>query len=251
VTRRLGNWRAYRGVSHTCPTCQRAAHALSRARAPQPPAFNAVVGLASHGRLESSRHVAAPDQQALPQGHVAAPDLLPGGMGGLGPLAGPGAQAPWGSGFFTWGPRTTPRWSGLVTAVPEHLYPCGHVEAPDLLVRGGRSGDRAPSHQARAVRPVAQKLSAWLRVTDNLALLGLDTAVGGISVCMYRQQSCGLFFIQCMYGLHPPAASTFGLHFFIIVIYACLRASYTCSLFRKGEKTMLLLKNPFQIIYRV
>lgn len=57
------------------------------------------------------------------------------------------------------------------------------------------------------------------------------------------------FLIQCIYGLHP-AASTFELHFFIIVIYACLGASYTCSLFRKGEKTMLLLKNLFQIIYR-
>jgi hypothetical protein len=63
--------------------------------------------------------------QALPLGHVAAPDLLPGGIGGPSSLAGPGAQALWRSGFLTWGPRTTPRWSGLVTVVPEYIVLAG------------------------------------------------------------------------------------------------------------------------------
>jgi hypothetical protein len=58
MTRRLGNWRAYRDVGHTSPPCQKIAHALSWARSPQPPAFNAVVGLASRRRLEPSGHVA-------------------------------------------------------------------------------------------------------------------------------------------------------------------------------------------------
>jgi hypothetical protein len=120
VTRRLGNWRTYRDVTHTCLMYQRATHTLSRARAPQPPAFNAVVGLASCRRLESTGHMTVLVQWPLPQGRVAAPDLLPGGMGGPGPLAGPDAQTPWGSGFHTRGFKTIPWWSGPVVAIPEH-----------------------------------------------------------------------------------------------------------------------------------
>jgi hypothetical protein len=49
------------------------------------------------------------------------------------------------------------------------------MEAPDLPEHGGRSGDRDPSRQARAVRPVTQRLSARF---------GLDTLAGGtLSVC--------------------------------------------------------------------
>jgi hypothetical protein len=67
--------------------------------------------------------------------------------------------------------------------------PCGHVEAPDLLENGGRSGDRDPSYQARAIRPVTQNV--YNKITDNLAPLGLDTLAGGTPVCMYRQTPLG------------------------------------------------------------
>jgi hypothetical protein len=48
------------------------------------------------------------------------------------PEAGPGAQAPRGSGFHTWCHRTTPRGFGPVEAIPEHPVSEGCVEAPDL-----------------------------------------------------------------------------------------------------------------------
>jgi hypothetical protein len=58
LANRLGNWRAYRAATHTCPTCQRVAHALSWVCAPEPPIFNAVVGPTSRRRLVSTGHVA-------------------------------------------------------------------------------------------------------------------------------------------------------------------------------------------------
>jgi hypothetical protein len=45
--------------------------------------------------------------------------------------------------------------------------PRGLVEALDLLEHGGRSGDRDPSCQSQAVRPVTQSLSARLRITSR------------------------------------------------------------------------------------
>jgi hypothetical protein len=45
--------------------------------------------------------------------------------------------------------------------------PRGLVEAPDLPEHGGWSGDRDPNCQARAVRPVTQRLSARLRITSR------------------------------------------------------------------------------------
>jgi hypothetical protein len=61
---------------HTCPMCQWAAHALSRARAPHLPTFNAVVQLASRRRLAATGHVVG----------LALAVASSGARGGTGPL---------------------------------------------------------------------------------------------------------------------------------------------------------------------
>jgi hypothetical protein len=68
---------------------------------------------------------------------VAAPDLLPGGVGGPGPLGWPRRSGPWGSGFHTWGAEDHPAVVRIRGSCFWTLRPCGHVEAPNLLIRGG------------------------------------------------------------------------------------------------------------------
>jgi hypothetical protein len=121
--------------------CQRAAHTLSRTRAPQPPAFNTIVGLASvvlQTRGGLGLAVAASK-------HVVAPDLLLERIGGPDPLASPDAQAPWGSASTRGCPRpsrggTDPWWLILSTS----SYPYELMKTPDLLERGGGPGTVPP-----------------------------------------------------------------------------------------------------------
>jgi hypothetical protein len=118
---------------------------------------------------------------------VAAPDLLPGGMGGPGPLAGPGAQAPWVPASTRGGPRPSRSGPGpwqlfLSTSLLRArggagpASACGEVRRPCPQLSGP---DRTPC------RPEAQ-----CEITDNLASLRLDTLAGDISVCIYRQMAC-------------------------------------------------------------
>jgi hypothetical protein len=98
---------------------------------------------------------------------VAAPDLLPGGKGGPGRPGRYSRSSPLGVRLPHVGAQDHPAVVQARSSRSRELCPRGHVETRDLLERGGRSGDRDPSCQGRAVRPVTQRLSAWLRITSR------------------------------------------------------------------------------------
>jgi hypothetical protein len=140
--------------------CQWAGHALFWARAAHLPAFNAVVGLASHGRPSATgtwqgwpSWSLLGDTVPLPRGReVRDPEASPGGQAhrGLAPTRG-GAGHPGGS--------------GPVEAIPEHPVLMGTWRHRTYKSTGGRSGDHDPNCQARAVRLVTQRPRARSRIT--------------------------------------------------------------------------------------
>jgi hypothetical protein len=156
VTRRLGNRRAYRGVSW-------ADHALARAHAAHLPVFNAVVRLVPRE---------GPSAMGTWQGRPCS-GLRGGtwrrrtpsrGKGGPGPQGQLEWSGPWRSGLHTWWHRTSlgspGPWRPRQSALP--LWARGG--AGPIRARG-RSGDYDPSCQSRAVCHVAQRTRERLRIT--------------------------------------------------------------------------------------
>jgi hypothetical protein len=144
---------------------------LTWARTAHLPAFNAVVGLAPHGRPSaigtwqgwpSSRLLGSLRQ------HVAAPDLFPGVRGVRAPKAGPDGQAQRGLAPARGG-AGPPGGSEPMEAKPEHLVLVGTWRRRTYVSTGGRSGDHDPSCQAWAVCPVTQRAKVRTRITLRLS----------------------------------------------------------------------------------
>jgi hypothetical protein len=130
TTRRLGNRRAYRGVSLPAPCVSGRPYFLTWARPAHLPAFNAVVGLETREgppAMGMCRAIPAPTAGAARGGT----GPLPGGRGVRAPEAGRSDQACGGL-ASTRGGSDLPGESGSAGATREPPCLHGHVDAPDL-----------------------------------------------------------------------------------------------------------------------
>jgi hypothetical protein len=153
VTRRLGNRRAYRGVSW-------ADHALTWARTAHPTAFNAVVGPVSR-RVPSamgtwqgrpwSRHLGSTWRHRTP----------PVGKRGVRTPEASWRDRPIG----VWLPHVAHRnplgCPSLWRPYPSTLPSWARGGRRTYKSSGGRSGDHGPSWQVRTIRPVSQRTRVW------------------------------------------------------------------------------------------